>query len=109
LEQDQLPVVKGFTLSADDRLRAALISQVICHFELDIVRFAADWHLDDFWQYFATAQAKLAPFIEDGLVEVSEHSLKVTELGRLWVRSICACFDAYLDNEATAPRYSKVV
>ena len=109
LEQDQLPVVKGFTLSADDRLRAALISQVICHFELDITSFAADWHLDDFWQYFATAQEELAPFIEDGLVEVSEYSLKVTELGRLWVRSICACFDAYLDNEATAPRYSKVV
>lgn len=109
IESGELPVVKGFSLSADDRLRAALISQVICHFNLDLEAFSEQWQIDDFWDYFANAKAKLQPFIEDGLVEVSATELKVTELGRLWVRSICACFDAYLDNEAGMPRYSKVV
>lgn len=109
LKNNQLPVVKGFTLSDDDRLRAALISQVICHFELDLNLFTTTWNLDNFWRYFAAAKEKLAPFIEDGLVEVDDQSLNVTALGRLWVRSICACFDAYLDNETTMPRYSKVV
>ncbi|RUO63751.1 oxygen-independent coproporphyrinogen III oxidase [Pseudidiomarina insulisalsae] len=109
LDADTLPVVKGFSLSADDRMRAALISQFICHFQLDLKAFSEQWQLADFWHYFADAESKLAPFIEDGLVEVSEHQLKVTDKGRLWVRSICACFDAYLNNEAVAPRYSKVV
>ncbi|MGQ4277496.1 oxygen-independent coproporphyrinogen III oxidase [Pseudidiomarina sp. E22-M8] len=109
LEANQLPVVKGFVLSEDDRLRAALIAQLICHFELDIIGFSETWGIDHFWNYFAAAQAKLQPFIEDGLVEVGGGVIQVTERGRLWVRSICACFDAYLDSEATAPRYSKVV
>lgn len=109
IENGELPVVKGFSLSADDRLRAALISQVICHFNLDLKAFSDQWKIDNFWDYFANAKAKLQPFIEDGLVEVSATELKVTELGRLWVRSICACFDAYLDCEAGMPRYSKVV
>ncbi|MRJ41721.1 MULTISPECIES: oxygen-independent coproporphyrinogen III oxidase [Idiomarina] len=109
LKAQRLPVIKGFELNADDRLRAALISQVICHFELDIAAFAQVWQLTDFWTYFANAKQKLAPFIEDGLVTIDDSQLRVTELGRLWVRSICACFDAYLDDAATAPRYSKVV
>lgn len=109
IDEGQLPIIKGFELSADDRLRAALISQVICHFHLDFEEFAKTWGIDDFWTYFAAARRKLTPFIEDGLVEITEHQLRVTALGRLWVRSICACFDAYLDDAATAPRYSKVV
>jgi oxygen-independent coproporphyrinogen-3 oxidase len=113
IDQGQLPVVKGFSLSADDRLRAALISQLICHFELDIMAFSAQWQAQfgevDFWTYFADAYRKLLPFIDDGLVTVSASRVTVTALGRLWVRSICACFDAYLDDAATAPRYSKVV
>ena len=113
IDQGHLPVVKGFRLSEDDRLRAALISQLICHFELDYRAFAEQWALTlagaDFWTYCADAYRKLQPFIDDGLVTVSDSHITVTELGRLWVRSICACFDAYLDDAVTAPRYSKVV
>ncbi|MDX1705923.1 oxygen-independent coproporphyrinogen III oxidase [Pseudidiomarina sp.] len=109
INRGELPVVKGFALSADDRLRAALISQLICHFELDIQAFSEQWELAGFWDYFAAAQQKLAPFAEDGLVEINTKRIQVTALGRLWVRSICACFDAYLSDQATAPRYSKVV
>lgn len=108
-QQQRLPVVKGFQSSADDRLRAALISELICHFELSIERFAEHWQLADFWQYFAIAKDKLQPFIEDGLVTLTPTHVRVSDLGRLWVRSICACFDAYLTQQSSAPRYSKVV
>jgi len=91
-----LPAVRGVALSGDDRLRAALISQLICHFTLDIAAFSQRWQLTHFWQYFDTALEQLQPFMEDGLIEVYAERLQVTPLGRLWVRSICACFDAYL-------------
>ncbi|WP_423187653.1 oxygen-independent coproporphyrinogen III oxidase [Alishewanella sp. d11] len=107
LAKGHLPVERSFTLNADDRLRAALISQLICHFTLDIAGFSEQWQLAEFWQYFATSFAQLQPFIEDGLVEVDAYKLQVTERGRLWVRSICACFDAYL--QQGQQRYSKVV
>lgn len=113
LDNDQLAVVKGFILSQDDRLRAALISQLICHFFLDINQFSEKCALTsigfDFWNYFADAKHKLASFVADGLVIVNANRIEVTALGRLWVRSICACFDAYLDDAVTTPRYSKVI
>lgn len=103
----QMPVERGFNLNGDDKLRSALISQLICHFELDIAAFSRKWQLDSFWQYFAEALERLQPYMEDGLVEVYAGRIKVTDAGRLWVRSICACFDAYLTQGQQ--RYSKVV
>ena len=107
INTNQLPVERGFSLNSDDKLRAALISQLICHFELDVEQFNQKWRLNSFWQYFAEALARLQPFMEDGLVEVYAERIKVTDSGRLWVRSICACFDAYLTQGQQ--RYSKVV
>ncbi|RDK83159.1 UNVERIFIED_ORG: oxygen-independent coproporphyrinogen-3 oxidase [Idiomarina abyssalis] len=107
IDNEQKPIIKSMALNDEDKLRAALISQVICHFELDIEAFKAQWDLDDFWAHFAEAIPLLKPFIEDGLVDVSDKKLRVTDLGRLWVRSICACFDEYLDHGQN--RYSKVV
>ena len=107
INSGQLPVERGFSLNSDDKLRAALISQLICHFELDVEAFSGRWQLSGFWQYFAEALERLQPFMEDGLVEVYAERIKVTDAGRLWVRSICACFDAYLSQGQQ--RYSKVV
>ena len=107
ISKGQLPTERGFSLNADDKIRAALISQLICHFELDIEAFSQQWHLESFWHYFAEALERLQPFMEDGLVEVYAGRIKVTASGRLWVRSICACFDAYLTQGQQ--RYSKVV
>ena len=107
LTQQKLPLERGFSLTDDDKLRAALISQLICHFELDVEQFSRKWKLHGFWQYFSAALAKMQPFMEDGLVEVYAERIKVTASGRLWVRSICACFDAYLTQGQL--RYSKVV
>ncbi|WP_233008396.1 oxygen-independent coproporphyrinogen III oxidase [Rheinheimera faecalis] len=102
-----IPVEKGFCLNLDDKIRAELISQLICHFELDLKAFCTKWPVKDFMLYFADAMQKLQPFISDGLVEVSAGHLRVTEKGRLWVRSICACFDFYLTQGQQS--YSKVV
>ena len=102
----QLPVSKGFRLSNDDRIRAVLISQLICHFELDIEAFAQQWDIE-FTQYFAGALAQLANYVDDGMVTIDERHIRITKLGRLWVRVICAAFDAHL-NIATN-HYSKVV
>lgn len=107
LDNQQLPVIKGISLNAEDKARAALISQIICHFTLDIEAFSRQWDISNFWQHFADAAYRLSPFIEDGLIQISAHQLRVTDKGRLWVRSICACFDQYLDNGQQ--RYSKVV
>lgn len=102
----QLPINKGFSLNLDDRIRAALISQLICHFELDMNAFADAWDID-FTTYFAAAMAQLERYVDDGLVQVDQHKIEVTKLGRLWVRVICAAFDAHLNPDTAS--YSKVI
>ncbi|RUO23669.1 oxygen-independent coproporphyrinogen III oxidase [Aliidiomarina iranensis] len=106
LEQNQLPISKGVELFEDDKIRAHLIAELICHFKLDIPSFERRWALD-FYTYFADCMGKLDHFIADGLVEMDEQEIRVTDAGRLWVRSICSAFDAYLATGQNA--YSKVV
>lgn len=106
LEQQQLPVVKGVSLTHDDSIRADLIAELICHFTLDTAAFSKKWNID-FERYFNDSLKRLTPFIEDGLVQRTSHHLHVTEAGRLLVRSICATFDIYLQQSQQS--YSKVI
>ena len=104
----QWPVDKGLSLTQDDKIRAALISQLICHFELDIPAFCRRFGLTDFWDYFADALPKLENLRSDGLVSYSNDHIQVTGPGRLLVRVVCSCFDRYLATSDNLS-YSKVV
>lgn len=106
LSRQQLPVIKGVCLNADDTLRADLIAEIICHFTLDTGAFAKKWQID-FEEYFADSLERLAPFIADGLVKYEQGRIEVTEVGRLLVRSICSTFDRYLQEGQGS--YSKVI
>ncbi|WP_337879760.1 oxygen-independent coproporphyrinogen III oxidase [Rheinheimera sp.] len=108
LAQGAWPVERGYSSTGDDKIRAALISQLMCHFQLDIPAFSARWQLSDFWDYFAQSRSQLQPLIADGLVSVTPERIEVTALGRLLVRLVCACFDRYLQL-AVQTSYSKVV
>ena len=108
LSEGIMPLERGFSLNQDDKIRAALISQLICHFELDIHDFCQRFSITDFWSYFADALPKLDPLIADGLVYCSESHIQVTPRGRLLVRLVCASFDRYLQSNSNQS-YSKVV
>lgn len=94
LDAGRLPVARGVGLSADDRLRGAVIQQLICHHRLSIERFEAQ-HRVDFERYFAAELVLLGPLQADGLVEIDADALTVTPRGRLLIRNICALFDLY--------------
>lgn len=106
ISHSALPVIKGVRLSDDDQLRAALIAQVICHFELDFADFAHHWDID-FHDYFTQSLPLLREFESDGLIVMRDDCFQVTDEGRLWVRVICSAFDAYLKPDRQ--QYSKVI
>lgn len=106
LNQQQLPVLRGITLTHDDAIRGALISELICHFKLNTRDFGTKWEIE-FEDYFASELESLAPFIADDLIRWQEQTLEVTPQGRLWVRTLCATFDAYLQQQTN--HYSQVV
>ena len=60
--------MRGYRLSDDDVLRRAVISRLLCHAVIRKDEISAEFGVD-FDDYFAPESARLAPFVEDGLVE----------------------------------------
>lgn len=59
-------------------------------------------------RYMKGMLAQLEPFEADGLIALNNNGFTVTETGRLFVRNLAMCFDAYLAAEQ-AQRYSRTV
>jgi len=99
---------KGMHLTHDDVIRADAIKQLICQFELNIDEFAKKYHIE-FDTYFAEALVSLKPLIEDNMLIIENNHVSVTPRGNLFIRIICMCFDAHLQNKINATRFSRVI
>jgi len=110
VDAGRLPVWRGLALSADDRVRARVIGQLMCQGEIDIGAIERN-HGIEFAAYFADAFARLRPLAADGLVVIEPGRITATPAGRLLLRAVAMCFDAYLEppQDATAPAFSRVV
>lgn len=99
---------RGIALTRDDCIRRDVIKSLICNFRLDFSAVEKQWDLD-FADYFADDLNLLAPLAKDGLVAVDAHGIQVTAKGRLLIRNICMCFDAYLRQKARLQQFSRVI
>ena len=98
---------RGIALTRDDCIRRDVIKALICNFRLEFREVESQWDLQ-FSDYFAE-DLKLPPLAKDGLVDVSESAVVVTPKGRLLIRNICMCFDAYLRQKARLQQFSRVI
>jgi oxygen-independent coproporphyrinogen-3 oxidase len=96
LDAGELATYRGYRLSPEDRMRRAVITDVMCHFRLDKRATEARFGLASFDATFAEALRRLKPLEADGLVRVGEDAIAVTDAGRLLVRNVASAFDAYL-------------
>jgi oxygen-independent coproporphyrinogen-3 oxidase len=108
LDNDRLPVARGIALDRDDIIRRAAIGELMCHGRLDFHAFG-ERHGIVFADYFADAWPRLRRLEADGLLELSGQALCPTPRGRLLLRVIAMCFDAYLADEtpASRPRHAR--
>jgi oxygen-independent coproporphyrinogen III oxidase len=102
VDQGDLPVERGYVLTADDRLRRHVITEIMCNgavFASDVVeRFGVD-----FAEVFTRELAELTAvggLVDEGMARVDAAGVLATELGRLFVRRLAAVFDDH------APRRS---
>lgn len=98
-------VARGRELSADDRLRRRAIEELMCHGELDVSALCDAGHVDS--KAFDKELDDLAPLITDGLVELTDQKITVTDRGQPLVRAVCAVFDSYLEQSET--RHSRAI
>jgi oxygen-independent coproporphyrinogen-3 oxidase len=107
LEEGRLPLARAYILSAEDRLRRAVIMQVMCNLGVDYAQVSRQTGAA-FSDHFAKELASLDDLEADGLLRREPERLVVTELGRLFIRNIAMRFDAYLP-KLTERRYSRTI
>lgn len=106
IAQKRLPIFKGLVLNEDDKIRRAVITQLICHFELNFADIEKPFGID-FSAYFETEIQQLETLRRDGLLTLTGQGIQVLPPGRLLIRAICMTFDRYLAQKQQ--QFSKVI
>ena len=82
-----------------------MIRRLLCHCVIDKRDVERTFALRSFDETFAHALARLPEFVEDGMVTVTPDEIRVTTMGRIFIRNVAMLFDAYLEKKAAdAPK-----
>jgi len=109
VETDEAATNVGYRLTKDDHIRRETISNLMCHLQID--KRAIEEKFDiNFDEYFADDLEKLDVFIADGLLENNSEKISIKGAGKLIIRNVAMCFDAYLESmRKDKPVFSKTV
>ncbi len=107
LDAGRSPIVRGYILTPEDKLRRQVIMRLMCDLSLNFADMSAALGVD-FEDHFARELDSLADMQADGLIERQPDGLIVTDLGRLLIRNIAMRFDEYLPAEKER-RFSKTI
>jgi oxygen-independent coproporphyrinogen-3 oxidase len=105
IREGGLATMRGYRLSDDDRLRADLIERLMCDLSVDVEAVCARHGADP--EQLAPSLARLAPLVQDGMVDQDGTVIRLPERARLLVRKVASAFDAHIDQPAR--RYSRAV
>jgi oxygen-independent coproporphyrinogen III oxidase len=94
LAKDRLPTFRGKVLSQDDIIRRDVIQRIRNFSGLSFAEIEETYPIE-FEHYFSAELESLTGFVQDELIEISDRSIRVTELGREFVLFVCRQFDAY--------------
>ena len=100
VQQGAFPVARGYRLGADDRIRREVIHTLRCYLSLDIQTIERKYDID-FLYYFGRELERLRPCQDDGLIEIGDSALTITDLGRRFTAHLCGQFDAFISGDTT--------
>jgi oxygen-independent coproporphyrinogen III oxidase len=104
IEGSEFATHRGIALSIDDRVRAHAIEALMCHGAVDVPALAQAFAIEP-RGYFANEWLALARMQRDGIVEMNDKRIRVTDAGRLLLRAVAMVFDAHRDRpRAVEPR-----
>jgi oxygen-independent coproporphyrinogen-3 oxidase len=92
LDAGQVPLVRGYLVTDEDKVRRETIMRVMCDLSLDYAAMSQRLGLN-FAAHFEREIESLAGFEADGLVRRSSTGMEVTDTGRLFIRNIAMSFD----------------
>jgi oxygen-independent coproporphyrinogen III oxidase len=101
VERGSFATVRGIELTPDDQRRRRTISDLMCHFAVDLGPDGTD--------YFAPELDQLRSLEADGFVRVRGPKVELTPLGHVFVRNVAMLFDSRLRQRQGAGVFSKTV
>ncbi len=93
-----LATARGIACTADDRLRADIIEQLMCNYRVDLADRCRRHHIDP--EAFLAGIDRLSALERNGLVSRDGLMLAVTDAARPLVRFVCAAFDRHYTGAA---------
>ncbi|QXD26369.1 oxygen-independent coproporphyrinogen III oxidase [Opitutia bacterium ISCC 51] len=106
LDKGDTPTAKAYVLTKDDEIRRYVILELMCNLFLDLDQVNELFSIE-FNDYFADELNALSSMEQDGLVQVTNNSIEITDTGRLLIRNIAMRFDAF--HKGAQGRFSKTI
>jgi oxygen-independent coproporphyrinogen-3 oxidase len=110
IDRGGLATMRGYHLSEEDTLRRAVINRLLCHTIIRKSEIEAEFSID-FDDKFSSELVRLQEFADDGLIAFAADEIRVTWLGRIFIRNIAMVFDPYLEKQQleSRPLFSKTL
>lgn len=105
IERGESPVMRGLMTTADDRMRADIIEQLMCNLAVDFAKVAARHGFDP--SRLGDVSGRLAPAISAGIAQLDGTRISVSPEHRLLLRTVATAFDAHF--VAAPNRHAKAV
>lgn len=104
IDQNILPTVKGVPVTEEDRVRRALINELMCYLEVDLMHFGCAHGLP--LNKFDHTHQALQELADDKLISFDGSHIKINPDATQAVRLVCALFDEYF--QASKARHAQV-
>ncbi len=105
-----IATMRGYRLSPDDQIRRAVIGRLLCHTVIPKHEVEREFAIS-FDEYFAPELEQLEEPRAEGLVALEGDEIRVTPLGRIFIRNVAMIFDRYLREQQMdkRPLFSKTL
>ncbi len=105
-----IATMRGYRLSKDDQIRREVIGRLLCHTVIPKDEIERDFGIS-FDEYFRDEVERLEESRAEGLVALAPGEIRVTPLGRIFIRNVAMNFDRYLREQQMdqKPLFSKTL
>jgi oxygen-independent coproporphyrinogen III oxidase len=105
-----IATMRGYRLSTDDVIRRSVIGRLLCHTVIPKHEVESEFAIT-FDEYFALELERLKDASDEGLVVLAPDEIRVTPLGRIFIRNVAMAFDRYLQEQQMdqRPLFSKTL
>lgn len=109
IDSGVLPTCRGYLLTPDDLLRRHVIMKVMSATETHFNEIEQKFNIN-FKEYFARELLELEEYAQAGLLIFGAASIRVTPIGRVFVRNLAMVFDKFLrEKKGDGRQFSRTV